>query len=186
MCEAVRGSYDTAKAVIDRRCGRVAGKRQIEELVQAAAADIDGFYAQRVPVPCTCEVLLVLSADGKGIVMRPEGLRPATRKAAATKDRGRGVFRTRLASGEKPCRKRMATLACVYDAAPASRRPHDVIAVPGGRSGEREVRRGPHATAKWLTGSVARDAGEVIADAFGQAEARDPAHLRTWVVLGRV
>ena len=183
VCEAVRGSYDTAKAVIDRRCGRVAGKRQIEELVQAAAADIDGFYAQRVPVPCTCEVLLVLSADGKGIVMRPEGLRPATRKAAATKDRGRGVFRTRLASGEKPCRKRMATLACVYDAAPASRRPHDVIAVPGGRSGEREVRRGPHATAKWLTGSVARDAGEVIADAFGQAEARDPAHLRTWVVL---
>ena len=58
-----------------------------------------------------------------------------------------------------------------------------MIAVPGGRSGDREVRRGPDATAKWLTGSVARDAGEVIAAAFGQAEARDPAHLRTWVVL---
>jgi len=105
----VRGSYDTAKTVIDRRCGRVAGKRQIEELVKAAAADIDGFCAQRVPVPCTSEVLLVLSADSKGIVMRPEGLRPATRRAAAGKKRGRGVFRTRLASGEKPCRKRMAT-----------------------------------------------------------------------------
>ena len=183
VCEAVRGSYDTAKAVIDRRCGRVAGKRQIEELVQAAAADIDGFYAQCVPLPCTSEVLLVLSADSKGIVMRPEGLRPATRKAAAAKDRGRGVFRTRLASGEKPCRKRMATLACVYDAAPAPRRPRDVIAVPGGRSGERQVRRGPYATAKWLTGSVARDAKEVIRAAFDQAEARDPEHLRTWVVL---
>jgi hypothetical protein len=181
--EAVRGSYDTAKTAIDRRCGRVAGKRQIEELVTAAAVDIDGFYAQRVPVPCTSEVLLVLSADGKGIVMRPEGLRPATRKAAAGKKRGRGVFRTRLATGEKPCRKRMATLACVYDAAPARRRPHDVIAVPGGRSGEREVRRGPHAEAKWLTGSVARDAAEVIRAAFGQAEARDRQHVRTWVVL---
>jgi hypothetical protein len=134
---AVRGSYDTAKTVLDRRCGHVAGKRQIEQPVQAAAADIDAFYAQRVPVPCTSEVLLVLSADGKGIVMRPERLRPATRKAAAGKKRGRGVFRTRLASGEKPCRKRMATLACVYDAAPAPRRAHDVIAVPGGRSGER-------------------------------------------------
>jgi hypothetical protein len=77
----------------------------------------------------------------------------------------------------------MATLACVYDAAPAPRRPHDVIAVPGGRSGEREVRRGPHAEAKWLTGSVACDAKEVIAAAFGQAEARDPGHVRTWVVL---
>ena len=77
----------------------------------------------------------------------------------------------------------MATLACVYDAAPASRRPHDVIAVPGGRSGEREVRRGPHAEAKWLTGSVARNAAEVIRAAFGQAEARDRQHVRTWVVL---
>jgi hypothetical protein len=183
VCEAGRGSYDTAMAAISARCGPVAGKRQLEELVKAAAVDIDGFYARRVPIPCTSEVLLVLSADGKGIVMRPEGLRPATRKAAAAKDRGRGVFRTRLASGEKTCRKRMAALACVYDAAPAPRRPHDVIAVPGGRSGEREVRRGPHAEAKWLTGSVARDAGEVIAAAFGQAGARDPGHLRTWVVL---
>jgi hypothetical protein len=171
VCEAVRGSYDTAKTVLDRRCGHVAGKRQIEQLVQAAAAGIDAFYAQRVPMPRTSEVLLVISADGKGIVMRPEGLRPATRKAAEGKKRGRGVFRTRLASGEKPCRKRMAALACVHDAAPAPRRPHDVIAVPGGRSGEREPRRGPHATAKWLTGSVACDAKEVIRAAFDQAEA---------------
>jgi hypothetical protein len=181
--EVVRGSYDTAKTAISARCGPVAGKRQLERLVQAAAVDIDGFYAQRIPVPCTSEVLLVLSADSKGIVMRPDGLRPATRKAAAGKKQGRGVFRTRLASGEKPCRKRMAALACVYDAAPAPRRPHDVIAVPGGRSGEREVRRGPHAEAKWLTGSVARDAGEVITAAFGQAQARDPARARTWVML---
>src|SRR5260370_25046983 len=114
--------------------------------------------------------------------MRREGLGPATRKAAEGKKRGRGTFRTRLASGEKPCRKRMATLACVYDAAPAPRRPHDVIAVPGGRSGQREVRRGPHATARWLTGSVAYDANEGIAAAFDQAEARDRQHARTWVV----
>jgi hypothetical protein len=118
-------------------------RRLIEQLVQAAAVDLDAFYAQRVPMPCTNEVLLVISADGNGIVMRPEGLRPATRKAAEGKKRGRGVFRTRLASGGKPCRKRMAALACVYDAAPAPRRPHDV-------------------TAKWLTGSVACDAKEVI------------------------
>jgi len=180
VCAAARGSYDAAKAAIGARCGPVAGKRQLEELVKTAAVDTGGFYARRVPMPCTSEVLLVLSADGKGIVMRPEGLRPATRKAAAGKKR---VFRTRLASGEKTCRKRMAALACVYDAAPAQRRPHDVIAVPGGRSGAREIRRGPRAEAKWLTGSVARDAKEVIRAAFGQAEARDPAHARTWVVL---
>ena len=76
VCEAVRGSYDTAKAAIGARCGRVAGKRQIEELVRSAACDIDAFYAMRVPVPCTSEVLLVISADGKGIVMRRRACEP--------------------------------------------------------------------------------------------------------------
>jgi hypothetical protein len=66
--------------------------------------------------------------------MRPGALRPATAKAAAR----RGRMRTRLAAGEKPNRKRMATLACVYDAEPALRRPHDVIAPPGGRHGDRK------------------------------------------------
>lgn len=183
VTEAVRGSYDAAKAAIERRCGAVAGKRQLEGLVRAAAVDVAAFYSARTPMPSTREVLLVISADAKGIVMRPDSLRSDTAKAAAGKKRGRGVFRTRLASGEKPCRKRMTAVGCVYDAAPVSRRPHDVIEVPGGRSGERQVRRGPHATAKWLTASVAKDAGGVIEAAFDQAEARDLAHTRTWVVL---
>ncbi|WP_328689684.1 hypothetical protein OHA74_11440 [Streptomyces phaeochromogenes] len=77
----------------------------------------------------------------------------------------------------------MAALAFAYDAAPASRRPHDVIAVPGGQTGGRVLRKGPCARAKWLTASVDRDAATVIAAAFDQAEARDPAHWRCWVVL---
>jgi hypothetical protein len=111
--------------------------------------------------------------------MRPEALRAATAKAAAKL----GKMRTRLASGEKPDRKRMATLVTVYDAGPAKRRPHDVIAPPGGRTGTRPLRPGPKALAKWLAGSVRKDPAEVIAAAFDEAEARDPQHLRTWVVL---
>jgi hypothetical protein len=155
------------------------GKRQVELAVVNAAADIPAFYAARVAVPCTASMLLVLSADSKGIVMRPEALRPATAKAAARQ----GRMRTRLTAGEKPNRKRMATLACVYDADPAPRRPHDVIAPPGGRHGSRKLRPRPKAKAKWLAGSVEADPAEVIAAAFDQAEARDPQHLRTWVVL---
>jgi hypothetical protein len=123
--------------------------------------------------------LLVLSAGGKGIVMRPGALRAATAKAAARL----GKMRTRLASGEKPNRKRMAALAAVYDAEPAKRRPHDVITPPGGRNGTRALRPGPKARAKWLTGSVRQDPAEVIAAAFGEAEAGDPQHRRTRVVL---
>ena len=91
-------------------------------------------------MPCTAEELLVISTDAKGIVMRPEALRSATAKAAARANR---TFRTRLAAGEKPARKRMATLGVVYDAVPAPRRPHDVIAGPGGRRGDRPSRPGP-------------------------------------------
>ncbi|SPT57079.1 ISKra4 family transposase [Actinomadura madurae] len=178
--EAVRGSFDTARTAINTRCGNVVGKRQLLELVRRAAVDIDAFNASRTPVPRTAEELLILSADAKGIVMRPEALRPATAKAAARHSR---TFRTRLAAGEKPARKRMATLGVVYDALPAPRRPHDVIAVPGGRRGARPPRPGPHARRKWLCGSVIAEPDEVIAQLFDHAEARDPTHTRTWVVL---
>ena len=155
------------------------GKRQIEESVVRAAAGIPAFYASRIPEPCTPSALLVLSADGKGVVMRPGALRAATAKAAAKL----GKMRTRLSAGEKPNRKRMAALVTVYDAEPAKRRPHDVIAPPGGRAGARELRPGPKALAKWLAGSVRKDPADMIAAAFDEAEARDPHHLRTWVVL---
>ncbi len=58
-----------------------------------------------------------------------------------------------------------------------------MIAPPGGRHGTRALRPGPKARGKWPAGSVRRDPGEVVAAAFDEAEARDPAHLRTWVVL---
>jgi hypothetical protein len=177
--EAARGSFDSAHDAITRRCGPVIGKRQIEESVVNAAAGIPAFYAARIPEPCAPGTLVIVSADCKGIVMRAEALRAATAKAAARL----GKMRTRLAAGEKPNRKRMAALVTVYDAEPARRRPHDVIAPPGGRHGTRTPRPGPKARAKWLAGSVRKDPAEVIAAAFDEAEARDPQHLRTWVVL---
>jgi hypothetical protein len=90
--EAVRGSSGAAHAAITRRCGPVMGKRQVEQAVVSAACDIAAFYAARIPVPCTASTLLVLSADAKGIVMRPQALRPKTARAAARQ----GRMRTRL------------------------------------------------------------------------------------------
>ncbi len=183
--EAVRGSFDQATEAIGRRCGQVVGKRQVEQLTVAAAADIDAFSRAVVPQPSTDATVLVVSVDGKGVVMRPEALREATLKAAEAK--GPGPYRTRLASGEKPARKRMATLGVVYDAEPAPRRAHDVIVVPAataeGRSDQRRRRIGPNAQAKWLTGSVAASSEQVIRAVFDQATHRDPSHRRTWVVL---
>ncbi|GAB2821845.1 hypothetical protein GCM10027073_60740 [Streptomyces chlorus] len=180
VLEAVRGSYDQAKTAIEQRCGKVLGKRQAEQLVVAAARDIDAFYQQKIPLPASADTLLVMQVDGKGVVMRPDGLREATRRKAEAATR---TLRCRLAPGEKANRKRMATLACVFDADPAPRRPHDIIAPPDGRSGQRERRKGPQARAKWLTASVVQDADRVVSDAFDQAEDRDPHHRRCWVAL---
>ncbi|MGH3190191.1 MAG: ISKra4 family transposase, partial [Streptosporangiaceae bacterium] len=69
------------------------------------------------------------------------------------------------------------------DAEPSPRRPHDIIAPPGGRDGSRPRPPGPRARVKWLAGSVRDDPAVMITAAFDQAEARDPRHTRTWVAL---
>nr|WP_156164340.1 ISKra4 family transposase [Streptacidiphilus albus] len=177
--EAVRGSFDDAQAAIERSCGTRVGKRQIEQLTVRTAVDVEAFYRAKAPLPCTADTLLVLSVDGKGIVMRPEALTDSTRKAAQAK--GDNKMRTRLASGEKNGRKRMAMLGAVYDAEPAPRAVEDVITPDHDRSGARN--RGPKAFNKWLTGSVTDDTRTVISAVFDQAEQRDPLHARTWIVL---
>ena len=173
---SARSSFDDAAAAITRATGVKTGKRQVEQLARHAAIDVDAFYASRRPGPAPDEHVLVLTGDGKGIVMRPDALRPATAKAAAS---GRNKLATRLSPGEKHGRKRMAELACVYDAAPAPRAPGDIITPPGTEKKERS--RGPRATGKWLTASVTDDIPAVIAAAFGEAQRRDPGHRRSWI-----
>jgi hypothetical protein len=58
--EAARSSFESAHDAITRRCGPVIGKRQAEESVVNAAADIPAFYAARVPEPCAPGTLVVL------------------------------------------------------------------------------------------------------------------------------
>jgi hypothetical protein len=179
--EAIRGSFAQAIAAITDRCGPVLGKRRSESLVVEAARDIDAFYHHKIAPVCTADMPLVIQVDGKGVIMRPEALREATRKAAEAKKRqGRAA---RLAPGEKPNRKRMATIATVHDTHPARRRPHDIVHPPGGRSGLRTASPGPKAANRWCTASLIHDPGDVITEAFTQAEDRDRGHLRPWLVL---
>jgi len=191
--EAVRGSHEGAAAAITRATGVKIGKRQAEELVLRAAASVDGFCQDRRPAPAPDDHALVLTFDGKGIVMRPVALRPATAKAAAA---AQDKLATRLSPGEKHGRKRMAELACVYDAVPVPRAPEDVITPPAKKrkkkvkkkvkTQDKKVkgkRREPQAKGKWLTASVTDDIPAVITAAFDEAERRDPEHRREWAVL---
>jgi hypothetical protein len=170
--ESARGSFEDTAAAITRAIGVTTGKRQVEELARRAAAHIGAFCAEHRPGPAPDDHVLVLTADAKGIVMRPDALRPATAKAAAA---GRNKLATRLSQGEKQGRKRMAELASVYDRVPAPRTREDIITPPGKNKENTQRSRGPHAAGKWLTASVADDIPAVIAAAFHEAERRDPA-----------
>jgi hypothetical protein len=188
--EAVRGSMDDAGAAVTRATGVTIGKRQLEAMARRCAADVELFYLQRAAGTAPDDWPLILTFDGKGIVMLPDALRPATAKAAAAAE---GKLATRLSPGEKRGRKRMAELACVYDAAPAPRAPEDVISTPAQKrrkrkaqakkAGKRQKPREPQARNKWLTASVTDDIPAVITSAFDEAERRDPAHHREWAVL---
>jgi len=188
--EAARGSVEAAGAAVTRATGVRIGKRQLEELTRRAAAHVEAFYLQRVIAPAPEGCPLILTFDGKGIVMLPQALRPATAKAAASAE---GKLATRLSPGEKNGRKRMAELACVYDAVPVPRTPEDVISTPAQKRRKKKAQAGkpkgrgkprePQARGKWLTASVTDDIPAVIVAAFDEAERRDPGHQREWVVL---
>ena len=175
---ATRGSYEEAQAAITRSTGVDLGKRQVEDLARRAAADVEIFYDEkrRQPGTGTGTDALVISADGKGIVMRPDALRAATMRAAR---QDKHKLKSRLSKGEQRNSKRMAELAVVYDATPVPRTPSDVFS----RSDDGKKAPAPVATGKWLTASVVEAAREVIAAAFDEAERRDPGHERPWVCL---
>ena len=175
--ESTRGSFADAAAAIGRATGYRLGNRQVEELTQRAAADFDRFYAQRRRHLSVAGDVLVLSYDGAGVVMRPRGLRPATAKAAG---KATGKLATRLSKGEKPNRKRIAEVGCVYDCAPRPRVPQDILPAPGQ---PHRPRAGPVARGKWLVASITHDAATVIGQVFDEAVRRDPEHRRRWVVL---
>jgi hypothetical protein len=178
VCDAAsRGSFDDAVAEITKVTGGKVPKRQTLQLVQDASQDFDAFYRQRQAInPGAVNVTdpLILSVDGKGIVMRPEGLREATRKAA---ERAGQKKKARLAPGEKPNRKRMATVATVYSVVPHIRSPEQIMGL------EEQDDKPPRACNKRVWSSLDRDMSDVIEELFHEALMQDPEKQRPWVVL---
>ena len=177
--EVAKGSYDEAVATLARSSGSAVPKRQVEELVVRAAQDFDAFYEQQSAQADAKGSLLVMSFDGKGVVMRREDLRPATRKAQGQRQQR---LSKRLSKGEKRNAKRMATVAAVYAVAPFVRTPQQVagslaplhVADPQQR---------PRAEAKRVWASLEKDPEQVIEQAFAEANRRDPERKKSWVAL---
>ena len=184
MC-ARDGAYELAREFVRAVTGVTIGKRQLEEIVAAAADGVSAFYA--VPGPWPGEPggeaagPLALSADGKGVAMRPESRRKRTRAP------GRRVknFATRPGIGEKG-HKRIAETACVFDVIPRPRTPEQVMASHhgGGGTGAKAGKKpAPQAVRRRYSVDIAADRSATIGWLFDEAGRRDPGHARDWIAL---
>jgi hypothetical protein len=174
--EAAQKSFDEVVLSVRRTTAGKIPKLQAEQLVAETAQDFESFYAE--PQLRTREPTkdpLVLSTDGKGIVMRHDSLREHTRKAA---EKEQHKLKTRLSPGEKSNRKRMATVATVYDVARHMRTAEEIMSTDQERKRER-----PRARNKRVWASAQRESLAVVGEMFDEALRRDPKQKRPWALL---
>jgi hypothetical protein len=98
--QAAKSSFEETQQALAATTGSAVPKRQVEELVVRAgnAEDFDQFYATLTPAEGPSGDLQVITSDGKGVVMRREDLREATKKAA---ERSRHKLGKRLSRGAR-------------------------------------------------------------------------------------
>jgi hypothetical protein len=172
--EASKGSFEAAILSLDDSTAAHVPKRQALAVTCRAATDFNAFYETQAAKPGSTGEIMVLTLDGKGIVMRLEDLREATRMAARKR---KHHLDKRLSPGEKKNAKRMATVAAVYSIEPHLRTPEQVV----GPSKDRPVPPRPQNKRVWA--SIERSMDDVVADAFAEAARRDPDRQKHWVAL---
>jgi hypothetical protein len=166
--EAVRGPFDEAVESIETWTGNRLSKRSAEQVVADGAEDFDAFYAQREKPPASqTGPILVGAVDGKGVPMVK-----AERTAHAA----------RRTKGQKPNKKKMATVATVFTQAPRVRTPEDVVAslfedapFPAASSARPQDKR------VWASLDKGKEA--VIQEVAAEMTARDPEGTKTRVVV---
>ena len=176
--EVIHSSFGEAVSHFKRLEGGRIAKRQAEEVAVELSQDFDAYYEQPLTLPVNAgatENILVITADGKGIVMHPDGLREATRKAS---EKAVGKMQTRLSPGEKGHRKRMATVVSVYEIAPYFRTPAQILDPEEKTDNQR-----PKPCRKRTWARVEDDLAAVIEQGFLEAIRRDPDQQMRWVVL---
>jgi hypothetical protein len=170
-------SFEEVIKLTEEITGVKVGGRQAVKIVEQCTQDFDEFYKKREDNNKDKTSIIVLTTDGKGIVMRSEGLRALTREKAKTATR---KMKTRLSRGEKSNRKRMAQVASIYTIDPFTRTPEEVVNELARRQA---YQRRPRPKDKRVWASVEKSSLQVIQQLFAEAKKRDSKHKKNWVVL---
>jgi hypothetical protein len=178
--EAAKSSFDEGVKTLEVYTGAHVPKRQFEELVIRAAQDFEAFYAKRQAARADPHTgsMLVLTVDGKGVVMRPEDLREPTQRAAAARAK---TFTARLGSGRRLHAKRMASVAAIYTVEPFVRTPEEILPQSPTRQETGPARPRPEHKRVWA--SLAQSPESVIREMFDEAARRNPKGQKRWVAL---
>lgn len=180
--EVLRGSFDDAVEAISESTGVSIPKQQVEHIAARAVTDFEAFYEQNLSpeklADADASPLLILTTDGKGIVMHKDDLRELTREKAKRQKK----LRTRLSPGEKRNSKRMATVASVYGIEPFVRKPDDFRRELASIKLVEEIPR-PKPLAKRVWASVEKTQEEVVCEMFDEGIRRDSKLKKTWVAL---
>jgi hypothetical protein len=111
---AVYVAYGKDTDLLDRFFDLQLSTRVLQQIIDADAADVEAFYAQKPPpAPSEEAEILVVQADGKGV--------PIVLETPAEP-------RVRLGKGQKRGRKKEAIVTTVYTVACTPRAPEDVVA----------------------------------------------------------
>ena len=176
------GSYGQARELVLAATGVSIGKRQVEQVTAAAAADAERFGQDRprqeVPRPGEGLAPLAISADGKGVAMRPE----ARRRTAVAPGRRVRNFEHRRGTGEKG-HKRMAETGCVFDVQVPDGPPRTPEQVMRPDPGPRARPAVPRAVNRWYACDITAGRDVTIGKVFDEAERRDPGRRRAWIAL---
>ena len=166
--DVIDRSYDRAIEHHKENCAGLIGKRQAIKLTEQVASDFVGFYEPRTVSDEQTGDLLVLSFDGKGVVMRPDGLRECTQKSAKGSKK---KLQTRLSLGEKKDRKRMAQVTAIYTVHPNPRTAESIMNLD---QQENVVKFRPPIRNKRVFASLGRTLEQVIGETFDEVIKRDP------------
>ena len=181
--ESSSSSFSEVVDSLARNTGITIHKRQIEGLSRKSAQDFDSYYEQICSLRDINEAkdlpLLIMTTDGKGIVVRKEDLREQTKQRLAV---ARKKLNKRVSRGEKKNRKRMATVASVYDIAKFVRKPEEVCEDLSLDYKERKRKR-PRPQAKRVWASLEKTQEEVIEEIFSEALRRDFKNMKKWACL---
>ncbi len=187
VLEIIKSSFDESIESIERWTGVKITKEQAIKIIIESAEDFKKFYdfkSLREKKEAKALPLLILTSDGKGVVMRTEDLREETRKKAEDKKTDNKKKGSRFMNKKNNSNaKRMATVASVYEVARFIRKPEDIIQEFFFTSdSEKKVRR-PRPKAKRVWASLENSSEEVINEIFEEALQRDPSNRKEWVVL---